>query len=442
LKRIQIAYAALLLLLTALWLASEPTLFGPQSYFTLRDAFIQGTGLLAIGAMSAAVVLSARPRWLEPGLGGLDKMYRLHKWLGITVALLAIAHWGWSQSARWLIALGQLERPARQVRLEPEGAVAQFFVAQRGLAEGLGEWAFYAVLVMVGLALLKRFPYRLFVKTHRLLAVLYLVLVFHAVVLLRLDSWYEPVGVLITWLMVAGGVAALLRLLGRMGPQHQVLGTVEEVIHHADARVLEVVVRLLGRWPGHAPGQFAFVGLGEGERAHPFTITSAWQGDGLLRFLVKDLGDYTRLLPVMLKVGEVARIEGPYGRFDFAGTRPRQIWVGAGIGITPFLARLQQLAGRPDGRTVDLFHVTATADEAALRRLQAVAVAAKVRLHVLVDHGDHGLDAKSIRQAVPQWQASEIWFCGPASLGASLRRDFMAQGLAAGDFHQELFVLR
>ncbi len=32
---------------------------------------------------------------LEPRVGGLDKSYRLHKWLGIAALVMAIAHWIW-----------------------------------------------------------------------------------------------------------------------------------------------------------------------------------------------------------------------------------------------------------------------------------------------------------------------------------------------------------
>ena len=67
-------------------------------------------------------------------------------------------------------------------------AIFQYFQSQRGLAEGIGEWAFYAAVVLIILALVKRFPYRHFFKTHRLLAIVYLFLVFHAVVLMKFQT--------------------------------------------------------------------------------------------------------------------------------------------------------------------------------------------------------------------------------------------------------------
>jgi predicted ferric reductase len=59
------------------------------------------------------------------------------------------------------------------------GSIESALRGWRGLAEDLGEWAFYAVAVLLVLALVKRFPYRLFAKTHHWMAAIYLVLAFH-----------------------------------------------------------------------------------------------------------------------------------------------------------------------------------------------------------------------------------------------------------------------
>jgi len=39
--------------------------------------------------------------------------------------------------------------------------------------------------------------------------------------------------------------------------------------------------------------QFAFLDLEDCLGAHPFTISSAWQGDGRITYTIKGLGDYT-----------------------------------------------------------------------------------------------------------------------------------------------------
>ncbi len=438
-KHIELVFWGLLLVLTGLWLAADPLFTAPHA---MRNALINYTGIIGIGVMSVGMILAARPIWFESSLGGLDKMYRLHKWLGIAGLVMAITHWVWTQAPKWLVALEWIAPPMRHRGAEPTSPIFQFFHAQRGLAAVIGEWAFYAAVVLIALALLKQFPYRLFFKTHRLLAIAYLLLVVHSVVLMKFSYWRAAIGPLMAMLMTAGSAAALGILFGWVGRHRQVMGVIEAVSDHPKIHVVEVDVRLSGYWRGHEAGQFVFVTFDEKEGAHPFTITSDWKNDGRLLFLIKALGDYTRTLATTLTVGARVMVEGPYGQFNFSGKQPHQIWVGGGIGITPFIARMKHLAAQPDGRTIDLFHTTVDFDEAAIAKLQQDADAAQVRLHVLVDAKDGRLNAERICQTVSAWKSSDIWFCGPAEFGDALRRDFKAKGLANADFHQELFAMR
>ena len=241
-------------------------------------------------------------------------------------------------------------------------------------------------------------------------------------------------------------MAAVRSLLGWVGRGRQVLGRVETVGLASGTEVLQVAVQLEGRWEGHAAGQFALLRFDRAEGAHPFTITSPWTGDGRLTFLIKALGDYTRRLPRLLQVGDPVRVEGPYGRFNFEGERPRQVWVGAGIGITPFVARLQALALEPDGKRIDLFYTSPKANAVLAARLRAgaraVARNGHVALHLMVDSLDGLLTAERLCAAVPDWRHADIWFCGPAGFGSGLRTGLLAKGLPARHFHQELFNLR
>ncbi|MCP4456278.1 MAG: ferric reductase, partial [Planctomycetes bacterium] len=187
-------------------------------------------------------------------------------------------------------------------------------------------------------------------------------------------------------LLVAGVVSTFMVLFKRVGRASQVGGTIEILRHYPQMRVLETRIRLKPGWKGHKAGQFAFVTFDEEEGAHPYTIGSAWKPDeNRITFFTKALGDYTRQLPERLKSGESVKIEGPYGRFVFEDNRKRQIWIGGGIGIAPFIARMKQLALKPHDQVIDLFHATTELEDSALEKLKADAKAANVRLHVLVD---------------------------------------------------------
>ena len=450
-QNIRRTFVGFLLLLTILWLIEEPSVFQPASLLAFRAQMMQFSGIIAVGCMSLAMILALRPRWPERWFGGLDKMYRLHKWLGITALVVSVVHWLWSQGLKWAVGYGWVARPVRGERPAIENSIEAFFATLRGSAEGLGEWAFYAAVILIALALIKYFPYHYFYKTHRLLAIVYLVLVYHTVVLTTFDYWTSPVGVVLAALLAYGTWAAIVVLVRRVGVTRQVHGTIAAIQYFPGVRTLETAIDVPKGWPGHEPGQFAFATSNLSEGAHPYTIASAWKAsEPRISFITKELGDHTSRLRERLQVGQDMKIEGPYGCFTFDDTCARQIWIGGGIGITPFVAQMKHIAAQSDAggadlleRPVDLFHSTAEYDEDAIRNLTADAKAAHVSLHVMVDSRDGFLTGDRIRAEVPDWREASIWFCGPTGFGEALRKDFAAQGFDVRTrFHQELFSMR
>jgi len=140
--------------------------------------------------------------------------------------------------------------------------------------------------------------------------------------------------------------------------------------------------------------------------------------------------------------GDAVTVEGPYGCFDFSRHKAGQIWVAGGIGIAPFMSRLQALADSSKDNTIDLFYCTSAPDQRFIAQLQALAASARIRLHVLVAREHGRLTPGQVRKAVTDWRQCDVWFCGPANFGRELRHDLTKHGLPASDFHQELFNMR
>jgi predicted ferric reductase len=439
--RIRIAFWALLLGLPALWLAAE-TAPRAQPYAQGRFAYANLTGILAMGVMAVALVLALRSTAVEPRLGGLDKSYRLHKWLGVLALVAIIAHWLVISYPQWFVAIGAI---APRVANAPRPTTPEWLPSlsgMRGPARTAGDWGFWIGVALIALALVKRVPYRWFLRTHRWLAIIFLLLVFHSVVLLRASYWSHAVGWVIAALMAGGAAAALYIFVRRVGHTRQAVGEIEGLTHYRDGSILGVDVCLKDRWPGHTPGQFAFVDFEDGEGPHPFTISSSWKNDGALTFLIKGLGDYTRALPSTLAGGALVTVEGPYGGFTFGGRQPRQVWISGGIGIAPFISRLQELEKQPDGKTVDFFHATVVGEVEEIQRLRDLAERAHVTLHLWDPRANGRLTGPVLREALPEWRESDVWFCGPVEFGNDIRRDLVRAGLPASAFHQELFHLR
>ena len=437
-------FVALLLALAGLWLLADTLLPDPFGWFPFRGVFVQFSGAIAIGVMSMAMILAMRSRWLESRLNGLDKMYRLHKWLGITALVAAVSHWWFALGTKWMVGWGWLERPARGPRPEETlGLIEGFFRQWRGFAESVGEWAFYIAAALMILALVKRFPYHWFKKTHTLLALGYLALVFHSVVLIKFEYWAQPIGWLLGLLMLGGSISGVLILAGQVGRSRKVKGHIEKVEAFPEMRTVATTVLLDNGWDGHCAGQFAFLKTGEKEAPHPFTIASAWNPqERRLTFISKALGDHTTRMLDELRAGQAVTVEGPYGCFDFRDQQPRQVWIGAGIGITPFIARMKELARDNNKPLVDLYHCVADVDEKALEKLQEDARAAGINLHLVVSGIDERLTAARIMEQIRDWKNASFWFCGPTGFGKSLKRDMTNAGLDADLFHQELFEMR
>ena len=428
-NRITIAFIGFTVALTGLWLLAD-TLPASSAGISFGSAFTQLTGILSIGMMSFATLLSIRPKWLEPTFDGLDKMYRLHKWLGIGGLAIGIVH--------WLTATRD-----GQGRQGAAASTQSWLDPFHGAAHGVAQPALFAVIALVAIALIKWIPYRVFAKTHVLVAIAFLALALHSLVLMKAAYWSQPIGWATGFIVAVGIVSTVGLAPRRLGLRQQTNATVVGSTYYPELRVLETTLAVDDTWPGHESGQFAFVTTDDWEGAHPYTIASAWNPtQKTIRFIAKELGDHTAKLRETFTPGKSARLEGPHGRFAFDDEKPHQIWIGAGICITPFVAKMHERAMTAEKTVVDLFHTTADVSEAALAKMRQDAAQADVRLHVTVSSKDRKLDGEKIRALTPDWKDASVWFCGPAGFGGSLRRDFTAAGLHPGDFHQELFHMR
>lgn len=89
------------------------------------------------------------------------------------------------------------------------------------------------------------------------------------------------------------------------------------------------------------PGQFAFVKFNSEylrSEEHHFTISSSPTRNEIC-FTIKESGDFTRRIN-KLRVGDTAKIEGPFGAFSNVGMEGPFIFIAGGIGITPIMSML------------------------------------------------------------------------------------------------------
>src|SRR5690606_570101 len=172
------------------------------------EQLLTTSGYLAINFMSITMLLAARPRWLEAPLGGLDKMYQLHKWTGIFAVIAALSH--------WLIEMGDdaLEALFGKDRSLHEAKFSGLLDSLQDGAEDLGEPGLYLLLFLVAITLTRWVPYAYWRYLHRVMPLIYLALASHALLLAPLKWWQQPTGWLMALLMVGGVIASLQSLTG------------------------------------------------------------------------------------------------------------------------------------------------------------------------------------------------------------------------------------
>lgn len=173
-------------------------------------------------------------------------------------------------------------------------------------------------------------------------------------------------------------------------------------------------------------------------QGHPYSL-SAGPRPTSMRITVKDLGDQSGSLATM-KAGTPVFVEGPYGAFRIDRRETdRVVLVGAGIGITPIRALLDEV---PDHVTADVIYRVHSepaplVDE--LRRIDASSDG-RIRVHVLAGtRQQHPMTPSALADLVPGISATDVYVCGPTSFTHTIRASALALGLPPERIHDELF---
>ena len=434
--------ATIMLLLAAisgLWLQAEPNLFSSDSFFQWRSALIQYSGMLAVGLMSIAMLLALRLPFIEWLTKGLDKSYRLHKHLGIASVLVAAVHWLLAIIPKQLVRAGILDKPVKSAGPNNSDSLYALVRPLRGLAEQVGEVAFYSFVVLAVVALVGVIRYRGFRYSHKLMSLAFLAIAFHSAILLKHSYWPYPITLITLAVIWVGCVAAIYSLLGRIGKGKQHNAAVREINYLAKDKVLDLHLDAPS-WSGHNSGQFAFVQVA-GEEPHPFTIANSATKDGQLRFLVKELGDFTSNLKNRLSLAQNLRIEGPYGQFDFKHPAP-QLWIAGGIGIAAFKAIIGERQLTPKEHVTHLYYCADNPDRQFVDELKQQTSEANISLHIIDSASEPLLSVEQLHHEVIDLMQRSIWFCGPVAFSKALKGDLAKLTFNLNNYHEELFELR
>ena len=215
-------------------------------------------------------------------------------------------------------------------------------------------------------------------------------------------------------------------------------------VERPDARTLVVDLEPRGEPLVFAPGQYVYVNFAsDGWRPHPFTVASG-SSTRRLQLAIRTSGDETRGLYEVLQPGVTAVVYGPHGRFDYRRGGARQVWIAAGIGVTPFISWIRSLDHTFD-REVDFFYAVPDEHDASfVEEIQeAAAQQPSLRVHLVLSEREGRLAPENVAK-VAQTPLDEVWIymCGPAPMMRSFERRFQQLGVPRSRIFWEHFELR
>ncbi|MBO0823718.1 MAG: ferric reductase-like transmembrane domain-containing protein, partial [Actinobacteria bacterium] len=360
-----------------------------------------GGQLTALGRLAAftgaylllvMVVLAARLPWLERAVGQ-DQLIRWHR----SVAPSAIA----------LICLHVVATTLGYAQADSSPLLHELWVLITSYRDILAAVVGFGLLIVAAIssyrAIRRRLRYETWWAIH-LYLYLALALAFAHQIFTGLSFIAHPLtkALWITvWLATAGMV-----IVFRIGqPVWRSLRHQLRVVEVRDETPGVVSIICQGRQLEHLPvsgGQFfmwRFLTRGLWWQAHPYSL-SALPRPPYLRFTIKATGDASRAMAA-LRPGTRVAIEGPYGAFTHhARLTDGVLLVGAGVGITPLRALLEDLPKSTD--VVVVIRASRSADLVHRAEIAALVQHRGGRLHELVGSRHRvRLTARTLHRLVP-----------------------------------------
>ncbi|WP_414703835.1 ferredoxin reductase family protein [Povalibacter sp.] len=393
-------------------------------WFTLAGLSLSA-GVAAFSLMAAAAILGGRWKFIEALFGGLDRVYLAHKWLGVWALGFASFHLAFRAGMQGWDAT-------------PIMALSPFYTRL------VRQLSFIALMLIIVLALNRMIPYSTWRWWHKLSGPLFLIVVLHWLSIKSPIAIDDPAGIWLAILATLGVAAAAYKLLLFPTLSSHAEYQVAAVSPGAGAVHLELAP--VARAISFRPGQFAFISIKhDGLREpHPFTIASGNDPNGHVHFVIRSLGDYTQRLIDETKIGMRVDVYAPWGRFKRPATAKREIWIGGGVGISPFIAWLSDRSA-PGFDRVTLFYffspgrdfpsIDVLTDMAGQRGLELVPISngpGSPGFTTRFDEIVRGAGADAV----------EISFCGPKGLLQVIRARMSELGIPMSNLRHEYFEFR
>lgn len=289
----------------------------------------KAASLSATILMCWCAVLSTRLRPLEAFFGGQDKVYQVHKRIGRWSFFLIVLH---------PLFLSAHNLPDFLVFFQELG-----FLRPSGnpylWGHNIGVATFSLMAGLMIFTLWVKIPYHVWKITHEWFGGVLLLAAGHVLIVDRDVAAYPFLRIWVYgFLALALASFVYIRFFYRFcGPHFHY--TISEIEKHGD--VVQATLSPIQEKMEFKPSQFVYLVVhkeGITPEPHPYSIACGYNSSNRIKLGIKQSGDHTRSLD-RLETGDSVTLYGPYGQFSdrFLSAERGCIFIGGGIGITPFL---------------------------------------------------------------------------------------------------------
>jgi predicted ferric reductase len=187
-------------------------------------------------------------------------------------------------------------------------------------------------------------------------------------------------------------------------------------------------------------GQFfmwRFMTKGLWWHSHPYSL-SALPRPPFMRVTVKSIGDQSGAV-AHLRPGTRVFVEGPYGKFTrHARTSERVILIGAGVGLTPLRALLEDLPKSVDVTVL----VRASSHEDIVHRQEIIELVRQRQATLFELVGSRHnvrIDAAELRKLLGTLSNADVYICGPQDFNELITKSVTKLGARERRIHNEIF---
>jgi predicted ferric reductase len=352
------------------------------------------SGLMGFLFLSILIISGDTARFFDRFFG-IDKIIKFQRKFSLVVAIFVLFH-----PVFFIIA----------------GVLPSYFAPDFIFPLILGILSFLIfIFVLIVSKLYKRISYRAWQYIHVLIYLLFFFSLYHAIKI-GSDSGFLAIKIVYGVLFTAFIMGIIYRINYKLKQRRNkfYVKDVESETKDTFTLVIEPQQRF-----SFNSGQFCFLRLNKNRlyANHPFTISSSPK-DKYLSFTMKNTGRFTKIAS-KLEEGDEIIVDGPFGIFTIEDSKKDLVFIAGGVGITPFMSIIKDVAGKEAKQHVTLLYGSRTENDIIFKNeLENIKEDWLRKVFVLSNDNSNNyekgyIDKKIIKKYVENINNSLFYICGP-----------------------------